>query len=161
MRSLTPIVCLSVSCSQTQRSPHAFYRHDLINQLQNNHALVTLVAENLSAYMEGMRQFAKGEEHGVSGWSLCLNCDSSGLSTALCYSSPMRELINVPVLINPLCTRVTEHSDYDPQTVRSYSRYSHVQEVQERLNFLRWFKPLVHLHCEHTDHSSSLADLHV
>ena len=46
--------------SQTQRSPHVFYRHDLINQLQHNHALVTLVAENLSAYMETMRQFSKG-----------------------------------------------------------------------------------------------------
>lgn len=49
-----------LSSSQTQRSPHVFYRHDLINQLQHNHALVTLVAENLSAYMETMRQFSKG-----------------------------------------------------------------------------------------------------
>ncbi|KAF4080000.1 hypothetical protein AMELA_G00165480 [Ameiurus melas] len=76
--------------SQTQRSPHVFYRHDLINQLQHNHALVTLVAENLSAYMESMRQFSK------------------------------------------------EHLGFDPQTVRVGSRYSHVQEVQERLNFLRF-----------------------
>ncbi|XP_031442804.1 probable ubiquitin carboxyl-terminal hydrolase FAF-X isoform X3 [Clupea harengus] len=76
---------------QTQRSPHVFYRHDLINQLQHNHALVTLVAENLSAYMESMRQFSKAE-----------------------------------------------HADFDPQTVRPGSRYSHVQEVQERLNFLRF-----------------------
>ncbi|XP_076857711.1 ubiquitin carboxyl-terminal hydrolase 9X isoform X8 [Brachyhypopomus gauderio] len=76
---------------QTQRSPHVFYRHDLINQLQHNHALVTLVAENLSAYMENMRQFSKAE-----------------------------------------------HTDFDPQTVRPGSRYSHVQEVQERLNFLRF-----------------------
>ncbi|XP_060775080.1 probable ubiquitin carboxyl-terminal hydrolase FAF-X isoform X3 [Neoarius graeffei] len=76
--------------SQTQRSPHVFYRHDLINQLQHNHALVTLVAENLSAYMENMRQFSK------------------------------------------------EHLSFDPQTVRVGSRYSHVQEVQERLNFLRF-----------------------
>uniref|UniRef100_H2M4X8 ubiquitinyl hydrolase 1 n=1 Tax=Oryzias latipes TaxID=8090 RepID=H2M4X8_ORYLA len=75
--------------SQTQRSPHVFYRHDLINQLQHNHALVTLVAENLSAYMETMRQLSKGTE-------------------------------------------------FDPQTVRPGSRYSHVQEVQERLNFLRF-----------------------
>ncbi|XP_017539923.1 probable ubiquitin carboxyl-terminal hydrolase FAF-X isoform X2 [Pygocentrus nattereri] len=75
---------------QTQRSPHVFYRHDLINQLQHNHALVTLVAENLSAYMENMRQFSK------------------------------------------------EHTGFDPQTVRVGSRYSHVQEVQERLNFLRF-----------------------
>ncbi|XP_067896759.1 ubiquitin carboxyl-terminal hydrolase 9X [Heterodontus francisci] len=76
--------------SQTQRSPHVFYRHDLINQLQHNHSLVTLVAENLSSYMENIRQFHK------------------------------------------------ENPEYDPQTVRSGSRYSHVQEVQERLNFLRF-----------------------
>ncbi|XP_058260184.1 probable ubiquitin carboxyl-terminal hydrolase FAF-X isoform X2 [Hemibagrus wyckioides] len=76
--------------SQTQRSPHVFYRHDLINQLQHNHALVTLVAENLSAYMENMRQFYK------------------------------------------------ENPGFDPQTVCIGSRYSHVQEVQERLNFLRF-----------------------
>uniref|UniRef100_A0A452SAN2 ubiquitinyl hydrolase 1 n=1 Tax=Ursus americanus TaxID=9643 RepID=A0A452SAN2_URSAM len=46
--------------SQTQRSPHVFYRHDLINQLQHNHALVTLVAENLATYMESMRLYARG-----------------------------------------------------------------------------------------------------
>uniref|UniRef100_A0A8C5CNL1 ubiquitinyl hydrolase 1 n=1 Tax=Gadus morhua TaxID=8049 RepID=A0A8C5CNL1_GADMO len=80
-----------LSIHQTQRSPHVFYRHDLINQLQHNHALVTLVAENLSAYMETMRQFSKAEQ-----------------------------------------------AEFDPQTVRPGSRYSHVQEVQERLNFLRF-----------------------
>ncbi|KAF4027332.1 hypothetical protein G4228_019128 [Cervus hanglu yarkandensis] len=76
--------------SQSQRSPHVFYRHDLINQLQHNHALVTLVAENLATYMNSMRLYAR------------------------------------------------DHEDYDPQTVRLGSRYSHVQEVQERLNFLRF-----------------------
>uniref|UniRef100_A0AAY4DN76 ubiquitinyl hydrolase 1 n=1 Tax=Denticeps clupeoides TaxID=299321 RepID=A0AAY4DN76_9TELE len=75
--------------SQTQRSSHVFYRHDLINQLQHNHALVTLVAENLSSYMENMRQFSKEKAE--------------------------------------FCC-----------TVRPGSRYSHVQEVQERLNFLRF-----------------------
>ncbi|KAL1262215.1 hypothetical protein QQF64_007480 [Cirrhinus molitorella] len=30
-----------------------------------------------------------------------------------------------------------DHPAFDPQTVRAGSRYSHVQEVQERLNFLR------------------------
>ncbi|ELW65826.1 putative ubiquitin carboxyl-terminal hydrolase FAF-X [Tupaia chinensis] len=76
--------------SQTQRSPHVFYRHDLINQLQHNHALVTLATENLATYMESMRLYGR------------------------------------------------DHEDYDPQTVRLGSRYSHVQEVQERLNFLRF-----------------------
>uniref|UniRef100_H2QZC4 Ubiquitin specific peptidase 9, Y-linked n=1 Tax=Pan troglodytes TaxID=9598 RepID=H2QZC4_PANTR len=76
--------------SQTQRSPRIFYRHDLINHLQQNHALVTLVAENLATYMNSIRLYARDRE------------------------------------------------DYDPQTVRLGSRYSHVQEVQERLNFLRF-----------------------
>jgi hypothetical protein len=48
-----------------------FYRNDLINQLQHNHALVTLVAENLSAYMETMRQFSKGTWH--SGFDFLIN----------------------------------------------------------------------------------------
>ncbi|XP_057191252.1 probable ubiquitin carboxyl-terminal hydrolase FAF-X isoform X6 [Triplophysa rosa] len=91
LRKKKPINVLKNLEGQTQRSPHVFYRHDLINQLQHNHALVTLVAENLSAYMENMRQFSKAE-----------------------------------------------HTDFDPQTVRPGSRYSHVQEVQERLNFLRF-----------------------
>ncbi|XP_047391135.1 probable ubiquitin carboxyl-terminal hydrolase FAF-X isoform X5 [Sciurus carolinensis] len=76
--------------SQAQRSPHVFYRHDLINQLQHNYALVTLVAENLAAYMKHIELYAR------------------------------------------------DHETYDPQTVRLGSRYSHVQEVQERLNFLRF-----------------------
>ncbi|XP_061917685.1 probable ubiquitin carboxyl-terminal hydrolase FAF-X isoform X1 [Entelurus aequoreus] len=91
LRKKMPINMQMSLVGQTQRNPHAFYRHDLINQLQNNHALVTLVAENLSAYMETMRQFSKEEQ-----------------------------------------------AEFDPQTVRPGSRYSHVQEVQERLNFLRF-----------------------
>ncbi|KAM9709602.1 ubiquitin carboxyl-terminal hydrolase 9X isoform 1-T1 [Menidia menidia] len=91
LRKKMPINIQTNLVGQTQRSPHVFYRHDLINQLQHNHALVTLVAENLSAYMETMRQLSKEEQ-----------------------------------------------AEFDPQTVRPGSRYSHVQEVQERLNFLRF-----------------------
>ncbi|CAH7488181.1 probable ubiquitin carboxyl-terminal hydrolase FAF-X [Phodopus roborovskii] len=76
--------------SQTHQSPHVFYRRDLISQLQQNHALVTLVAENLAAYMNTIRLYAR------------------------------------------------DYEDYDPQNVRRGSRYSHIQEVQERLNFLRF-----------------------
>ncbi|XP_033842564.1 probable ubiquitin carboxyl-terminal hydrolase FAF-X isoform X2 [Periophthalmus magnuspinnatus] len=91
LRKKIPCKIQTSIIGQTQRSPHVFYRHDLINQLQHNHALVTLVAENLSAYMETMRQLSKEEQ-----------------------------------------------AEFDPQTVRPGSRYSHVQEVQERLNFLRF-----------------------
>ncbi|XP_030838236.1 probable ubiquitin carboxyl-terminal hydrolase FAF-X isoform X3 [Strongylocentrotus purpuratus] len=71
-----------------QRSSHVQYRHDVINSLQTKHSLVTLVAENLSSYMNHARQSAKE---------------------------------------NP-----------DPQNIPPDSRYSHVQQVQERLNFLRF-----------------------
>lgn len=36
-----------------------------------------------------------------------------------------------------ICGFSEEQAEFDPQTVRPGSRYSHVQEVQERLNFLR------------------------
>nr|XP_051686462.1 probable ubiquitin carboxyl-terminal hydrolase FAF-X [Oryctolagus cuniculus] len=51
--------------SQTQQSPHILYRHDLINQLQRDHALVTLVAENLAAYMNSIRLYARGHMQNV------------------------------------------------------------------------------------------------
>ncbi|GAB1302650.1 Ubiquitinyl hydrolase 1 [Apodemus speciosus] len=114
--------------SQSQRSPHVFYRHDLINQLQHNHALVTLVAENLATYMESMRLYGRGSFHvSLPGLELNyidqLNSDSKR-SACLCLC---------------LCLPIAEdNEDYDPQTVRLGSRYSHVQEVQERLNFLRF-----------------------
>lgn len=95
-----------------------FYRHDLINQLQHNHSLVTLVAENLSSYMETMRQFSKGIHHGQKLKHVCLT---------------------VHLTVFALCAASTEEqAEFDPQTVRPGSRYSHVQEVQERLNFLRY-----------------------
>ena len=40
-------------------------------------------------------------------------------------------------LIVHVCAFPEEQAEFDPQTVRPGSRYSHVQEVQERLNFLR------------------------
>lgn len=105
--------------SQTQRSPHVFYRHDLINQLQHNHALVTLVAENLSAYMETMRQFSKG--------------------TSISHQKWYRVVVWMFICLTGLMHALTEEqAEFDPQTVRPGSRYSHVQEVQERLNFLRY-----------------------
>lgn len=60
------IILLSSSrFSQSQRSPHVFYRHDLISQLQHNHALVTLVAENLATYMDSTRLYARGMYYGL------------------------------------------------------------------------------------------------
>ncbi|XP_043394032.1 probable ubiquitin carboxyl-terminal hydrolase FAF-X isoform X5 [Chelonia mydas] len=119
--------------SQTQRSPHVFYRHDLINQLQHNHALVTLVAENLSAYMESMRQYAK--ESALHPASVPSCQDSEYLSVDVqCTPGTSLRPVWFPVASAPK----EEHGEYDPQTVRPGSRYSHVQEVQERLNFLRF-----------------------
>lgn len=43
-----------------------------------------------------------------------------------------------------LCVFTEEQAEFDPQTVRPGSRYSHVQEVQERLNFLRYDSSVSH-----------------
>lgn len=66
----------------------ALYRHEVINRLQQQHSLVVLVADGLSAYMAHARQL----------------------------------LAERP----------------DPTQVYGDSRYSHVQQVQERLKFLRF-----------------------
>ncbi|KAL3226070.1 hypothetical protein MRX96_004513 [Rhipicephalus microplus] len=66
----------------------ALYRHEVINRLQQQHSLVVLVADGLSAYMAHARQLL-----------------------------PERP---------------------DPTQVYGDSRYSHVQQVQERLKFLRF-----------------------
>ncbi|KAG8178428.1 hypothetical protein JTE90_019137 [Oedothorax gibbosus] len=76
--------------NHAQRSPHMFYRHEVINRLQTCHSLVILVADNLSQYMKKAHVLAK------------------------------------------------EYPDLDPNTVWPNSRFSHIQEVQERLNFLRF-----------------------
>lgn len=76
--------------NHAQRSPHMFYRHEVINRLQQHHSLVILVADNLTAYMNRAHVMAK------------------------------------------------EYPDLDPNSVSPDSRFSHVQQVQERLNFLRF-----------------------
>lgn len=114
--------------SQTQRSPHVFYRHDLINQLQHNHALVTLVAENLSAYMETMRQLPKGTR--PLHMTLLLARYFVDICQCLFFVQKCVWNVNISLFTE-------EQAEFDPQTVRPGSRYSHVQEVQERLNFLR------------------------
>ncbi|XP_067668544.1 ubiquitin carboxyl-terminal hydrolase 9X-like [Haliotis asinina] len=43
----------------TQRSPHMYYRNSVIGQLQNQHSIVMLVSQNLSAYMNKARQHNK------------------------------------------------------------------------------------------------------
>ncbi|XP_066267004.1 ubiquitin carboxyl-terminal hydrolase 9X-like isoform X4 [Branchiostoma lanceolatum] len=76
--------------NHAQRSPHVYYRHEVINQLQQTHSLVTLVAENLASYMNKVRGMLK------------------------------------------------ENPDMDPNVVQPSERYTHLQQVQERLNFLRF-----------------------
>ncbi|KAK7089931.1 ubiquitin carboxyl-terminal hydrolase 9X-like isoform X2 [Littorina saxatilis] len=45
----------------TQRAPHMYYRNNVIGQLQNQHSIVMLVSQNLSAYMQRAKQYA--QEH--------------------------------------------------------------------------------------------------
>lgn len=47
--------------NHAQRSPHMFYRHEVINRLQTHHSLVILVADNLTTYMKRAHVMAKGK----------------------------------------------------------------------------------------------------
>lgn len=74
-----------------QRITQQVHRHEVISKLQSQHSLVVLVSENLSNYMNRIRQAVKEKKDVI-----------------------------------------------DPNEVSPGSRFSHVQEVQERLNFLRF-----------------------
>ncbi|XP_071949723.1 ubiquitin carboxyl-terminal hydrolase 9X-like isoform X2 [Antedon mediterranea] len=94
LKQIKEICCLFGEAPQnhshSQRSPHMQYRHDIISMLQTKHSLVTIVAENLSQYMNSARHMAK------------------------------------------------ENAGLDPHSLLPGDRYSHVQQVQERLHFLRF-----------------------
>lgn len=47
--------------SHTQRNPHVYYRHEVINQLQQTHTLVTIVADNLASYMQKVHTLLEGK----------------------------------------------------------------------------------------------------
>ncbi|XP_068731970.1 ubiquitin carboxyl-terminal hydrolase 9X-like isoform X1 [Montipora capricornis] len=47
--------------SHTQRNPHVYYRHEVINQLQQTHSLVTIVADNLASYMTKVHVLLEGK----------------------------------------------------------------------------------------------------
>ena len=47
--------------THAQRAPHVYYRNQVINQLQTQHSIIMLVAQNLSAYMNKARTYAKGK----------------------------------------------------------------------------------------------------
>uniref|UniRef100_H2Y345 UBP34/UBP24/USP9X/USP9Y-like ARM repeat region domain-containing protein n=1 Tax=Ciona intestinalis TaxID=7719 RepID=H2Y345_CIOIN len=72
------------------RTQHFSYRPEIINRLQDKHSMVTLVAVNLSNYVEFARTYAQ------------------------------------------------ENPRYRPSEIRNGSRYTHIQEINERLNFLRF-----------------------
>lgn len=72
------------------RVSQVYYRNAVISVLQSNHSIVMLVAQNLSAYMNKARQYAK------------------------------------------------EHPGVEPENILPDGRFSHVEQVQERLRFLRF-----------------------
>ncbi|KAK3733916.1 hypothetical protein QZH41_000977 [Actinostola sp. cb2023] len=76
--------------SHVQRNPHVFYRHEVINKLQQTHSLVNLVADNLAKYMEKVHVILEGKP-----------------------------------------------TD-DAQELILDGRYNHIQQVQERLTFLKF-----------------------
>ncbi|XP_052826881.1 probable ubiquitin carboxyl-terminal hydrolase FAF-X, partial [Octopus bimaculoides] len=73
-----------------QRTPHMYYRNQVISQLHHQHSIVMLVAQNLATYMENARSYAK------------------------------------------------EHPFEDPSNIYPDGRFNHIQQVQERLRFLRF-----------------------
>ncbi|XP_076338950.1 ubiquitin carboxyl-terminal hydrolase 9X-like isoform X1 [Tachypleus tridentatus] len=94
LKQIREICCLyseaPPNCNHAQRLPQMFYRHEVINRLQQHHSLVILVADNLTTYMNTARALAK------------------------------------------------EYPELDPNALSLDSRYTHAQQVQERLNFLRF-----------------------
>ena len=42
------------------QNPHVQYRNVVIERIQNNNGVVSLVAENLASYMESIRELVKG-----------------------------------------------------------------------------------------------------
>lgn len=94
LKQIKEICCLysetPPNFNHPQRSPHMLCRHQIISRLQQQHSLVILVADNLTAYMKKAHLIAK------------------------------------------------DYPDLDPNTISPSSRYSHMQQVMERLNFLRF-----------------------
>lgn len=72
------------------QNPHVQYRNVVIERIQNTYGVVSLVAENLAAYMDNVRELVKA---------------------------------------NP---------KIDPKTLAIDGRYTHTQQIQERLDFLRF-----------------------
>ncbi|XP_046853983.1 probable ubiquitin carboxyl-terminal hydrolase FAF-X [Xenia sp. Carnegie-2017] len=59
IKQIREICCLfyeaPTNYSHTQKNPHVFYRHDVINDLQTRHQLISLMASNLKNYMSSVR----------------------------------------------------------------------------------------------------------
>ncbi|XP_063224287.1 probable ubiquitin carboxyl-terminal hydrolase FAF-X isoform X9 [Bacillus rossius redtenbacheri] len=93
LKQIREICCLyepSPNMNHSQRTHHVYYRQEVIERLQTQHSLVVLVTNNLTAYMDKIRQMAKDD----------------------------------PSL--------------DPNNFYPDNRYNHIQQVHERLNFLRF-----------------------
>ncbi|CAB4035298.1 probable ubiquitin carboxyl-terminal hydrolase FAF-X, partial [Paramuricea clavata] len=92
IKQIREICCLFYEAPQnyshTQKNPHVFYRHEVLNDLQTQHQLISLMAANLRSYMSKVRSLDK----------------------------------------------LTS----DPNSLVLDGRYSHVQQVQKRLSFLRF-----------------------
>ncbi len=98
LKQIREICCLyqenppnATTSHASQRAPAVVYRHEIINKLQTNHALVIVVADNLTNYMDSVRR-----------------------------GQPRKVL------------------EGDPEDFFPDGRYSHIAQVQERLNFLRF-----------------------
>ena len=61
-----------------------YYRNNVIGQLQNQHSIVMLVSQNLSAYMTRAQQYALGEFWKTTAWKLDrMRCEFVGVGCML------------------------------------------------------------------------------
>ncbi|XP_057300867.1 probable ubiquitin carboxyl-terminal hydrolase FAF-X [Hydractinia symbiolongicarpus] len=90
LKQIRAICELFYEGSGQSSNPHVLYRNAVVENIQNKHAVVSLVAENLAKYMDKIREIHK----------------------------------NDPTI--------------DPVNLIPDGRYSHVMQIQERLDFLRF-----------------------
>lgn len=101
------------------------FRQEIIERLHNQYQLVVLVTENLVSYMESVREVVKG----------------------------MLFVKNYPIISvfveffdNWETCLFTEHPEINPHTYFPDKRYNHVQQVQERLGFLKFLLKVLFLY---------------
>ena len=118
--------------------PHVYYRNQVINQLQSQHSFVMLIAQNLAVYMNKCRVYAKGRQNITITGAYPRNDGSKKF-----FSMEGRCLKLYTIHISKInyvhvCYLILEHKDIEPCNIYHDGRFNHIQQVQERLKFLKF-----------------------